>query len=111
MYAIGLSALQQRHVAQILRVPFERVQQVAEHALIGFDLLAFPPAGNQSGPFVQSGIYQVRNVGQACGKLLGSGSVGQVQWSEARTMSNVGARRDRAMTSQSGSAPKDLIAA
>src|SRR5437868_7460831 len=90
MYAIGLGALQQRHMAQILRVSFERVQQVAEHALVGLDLLAFPPAGNQSATFVQSGIYQVRNVGQARGKLLGSGSVGQVQWSEARTMSNVG---------------------
>src|SRR5205085_1251084 len=90
MYAVGLSALQQRHVAQILRVPFERVEQVAEHALVGLDLLAFPPAGNQSGTFVQSGVYQMRNVGQARGKLLGRGSVGQVHWSEARTMNNVG---------------------
>jgi len=56
-------------------VPLRRVEQVAEHPRVGFDLLAFPPPRNQFGAFVQSGVYQMRNAGQARGKLLAGGGV------------------------------------
>ena len=70
-------------------MPFQRIQQVAQHPVVSLDLLAFPPAGNQSGAFVQGGVYKMSNAGQARGKLLAGGGGGQVQWQEARTMSIV----------------------
>ncbi len=77
-------------MAQIFRVPFQRVEQVAQHPVVGLDLLALPPAGNQSGTFVQSGINQMRHAGQTCGQLLAGSGVGQVQRQEARAMGIVG---------------------
>jgi hypothetical protein len=46
-----------------------RVEQVAQHPVVGLDWLAFPPAGNQSGALVQGGLYQMRHAGLAGGKL------------------------------------------
>jgi hypothetical protein len=66
---------------------FQRVEQVAQHPVVGLDLFAFLPAGNQSGAFVQGGVYQMHNAGQARGKLLAGGGVGQVQWQEAHAPS------------------------
>ena len=79
MDAIGLGALQQRHMAQILRVPLQRIEHVAEHPVVGLDLLALAPAGNQSWAFVQSGVDQMRDVRQARAQALAGGSVGQVE--------------------------------
>lgn len=71
-------------------MPFQRVKQVAQHPVVGLDLLAFLPAGNQSGAFVQGGVYQMRHAGQARGKLLAGDGFGQVQGQEARAMRIVG---------------------
>ena len=71
-------------------MPLQRIEQVAKHPVVGLDLLAFAPAGDQPRAFVQGGVDQVRDAGQARGKLLAGGSVGQVQGEKARAMGLVG---------------------
>ena len=77
-------------MAQILRVPLQGIEQVAKHPVVGLDLLAFPPAGHQSGAFIQGGVDQMRDAGQVSGKLLAGDSVSQVQGEETRAMRVVG---------------------
>jgi hypothetical protein len=46
------------------RVPFHRIEQITKHKVICLDLFLFPPAGNQPGAFVKSGVDQMRKPGK-----------------------------------------------
>ena len=57
--AIGLRSLQQRYVAELRRNRFKRRHQVAQHQIVGSDLVRITPAVDQVRRFIERGIDQM----------------------------------------------------
>ena len=95
MHAIGLGALQQRHVAEPRRDFFEGAKQVPQHRLVGADLLVFLPARDQPRPLVERGIDEMGDAGEL-GREPGAGlAIGEIERQPARAECLVGtAARD-----------------
>ncbi len=77
--AVGLGALQQRHVPQLRGGGKQRPHQVAQHAVVGADLLIVAPALDQSGQFEQSRVDQVSDIAQRVRRLPTGSGVCQVK--------------------------------
>ena len=79
MDAIGFGALQQRHMPKAGGDPKQRPQQVAQHPVVGGDLLVVAPAFDQAGQLKQCRVNNMRHVPHRGGGSLAGGGIGQVQ--------------------------------
>jgi hypothetical protein len=59
VHAIGFGALQKRHVPERWRYRLERRHQVAQHRVIGSDLVHVAPAVDQTWTFVERGVEKM----------------------------------------------------
>ena len=84
MHAVGLGALQQRHVAQLRRGGLQRTEQIAQHQVVGPDLLVFPPARDQPRPLVKGGVDEVSDAGEVGREGGTSGGIGEIEGQPAR---------------------------
>ena len=57
----------------------QRIQQVAQHAVIGDNLLIVAPAFDQTRQFEQGGVDQMRHIAQCLGGGATSAGIGQVK--------------------------------
>ena len=89
MHAIGLGALQQGDVAQRRRGALDRAEKVAQHQVVGADLLVFLPARDQARPLVERGIDQVGDAGELGAEPAAGCSVGEVERMPSRAESLV----------------------
>ena len=93
--AIGLGALQQRDVPKLRRGRLERGHQVAQHQIVGADLVRIAPAVDQVRRFIERGIDEVGGALQFGGDAHALRRVGQVDRNVAGA---VGARAACAAT-------------
>ena len=78
MHAIGLGALQQRHMPQRWRRRLENRHQVAQHRIIGADLAWIAPAIDQVRRLIERGVDEVGRAPQFGRGVLALRGIGQV---------------------------------
>ena len=78
MRAIGLGALQQRHVLELGCRSLERRKQIFQHPQIRFHLVPLTPALDHAGLFVQRGIDHMGHIVHPAEDLGATGLVLQV---------------------------------
>ena len=70
MNAIGLGALQQRHMPERWRRRLESRHQVAQHRVIGADLAGIAPAIDQVRRLIERGVDEMGRAPQLRGRVL-----------------------------------------
>ena len=78
MHAIGLGTLQQRHMPQRWRHRLENRHQVAQHGVIGADLVWIAPAIDQVRRLIERGVDEVGRALQLRRRVLALGGIGQI---------------------------------
>ena len=78
MHAIGLGTLQQRHMPQRRRRRLENRHQVAQHRVIGADLVRIAPAIDQVRRLIERGVDEMGRAPQLGRRALALGGIGQV---------------------------------
>ena len=78
MDAIGLRALQQRDMAELRRDRLERRHQIAQHQIVGADLVRIAPAVDQVRRFIERGIDEMGCVLQRSCGLRALRRIGQI---------------------------------
>jgi hypothetical protein len=78
MDAISLGALQKRDMPKLRRHRFERRHQIAQHQIVGADLVLIAPAVDEVGGFVKRRINQMGRALHFGGGALALRGVGQV---------------------------------
>ncbi len=90
MRAVGLGALQQRHMLELGRHGLERLKQILQHPQIRFHLVPLTPALDHPGLFVQRGIDNMGHIVHLAEDLGTTGLVLQVNGDERRPLKAVG---------------------
>lgn len=64
MHAVDLRSLQNANVLEIGSLAHDGFDHVAQHRVVGFDLLLARPSGNQFGLLVESRVRDMRDVSE-----------------------------------------------
>jgi hypothetical protein len=62
MDPVGFRALQQGNVPELFGGPFQGIEEVAQHPIVGIDLLRLLPSGDKPGTLVQGRKDDVRDL-------------------------------------------------